>query len=205
MFSLYARRAAYCRNAIAISLSIKNNFHRYLPSQGDTNIVQYIIPYPMPVHMTRASLPSLDKTGHLHAPENTNVCVAQMITPTPQPMGKRVDVAAPATPILPRRIKRPYNKKTPQRLSTHFTSQVGNFPSPCLNHQSAPSANQFAQMFSPSVHYARKPSILSPKTTTVAAEEASSDSGTDDDFFCGDPNILHFADGNSNNIRTLNV
>ena len=155
----------------------------------------------MPVHMTRASLPSQEKTGLISASEDINACAAQVITPNAQPMGKRVDVAAPATLILPRRIKRPYNKKTPQRLSAHFTSSVGNIPSPCLNHHSAPSANQFAQTFSPSTHYSRKPSILSPTTatttTTVATEEASSDSGTDDDFFCGDPNILHFADGNS--------
>lgn len=45
-------RAAYCRNAIAISLSMKNYFYRYLPKERDAKIVQYMIPYTMPQHMT---------------------------------------------------------------------------------------------------------------------------------------------------------
>jgi hypothetical protein len=45
-------RAAYCRNAIAISLSIKNYFDRYLPKDPNAKIVQYTIEYPMPNHLT---------------------------------------------------------------------------------------------------------------------------------------------------------
>ena len=31
---------------------MKNYFYRYLPKERDAKIVQYIIPYPMPLHMT---------------------------------------------------------------------------------------------------------------------------------------------------------
>ena len=189
-------RAAYCRNAIAISLSIKNNFHRYLPSQGDTNIVQYIIPYPMPAHMTRASPPTLDSTDLLVTSEETTVCMAQ-ITPNAPTISRRADVAAPATPILPRRIKRPYNKKTPQGLSAQFLPAGVTLSSPPLNYHPILPANQFTPMYPSGVHYSRRPAVLSPPTVTVATEEASSDSGTDDDFFCSESNMHHFTDGNS--------
>ena len=179
-------RAAYCRNAIAISLSIKNNFHRYLPSQGDTNIVQYIIPYPMPTHMTTPSFFFADSANA----ENESGA------PISQPISRGSSSLVVPPPAVARSVKRPYNKKPPQpRLppatctprssnpSAH-SSLIG-FPAQMTQ---IPSSNTGAPVYpvmpqtSPSVSYTQ------PSHSSAVTEEASSDSGTDDDsyFKCDD-------------------
>ena len=185
-FSLVCR-AAYCRNAIAISLSIKNNFHRYLPSQGDTNIVQYLIPYPMPAHMMRASYPPVEYTNDSAESEKTLQCFPPVVTPRPMSPVKRIGRAAPTTLVQPRRVKRPYIKKTPQRLSPCFApAGIAAFAASLSDTHTM---DHTASVYSTNTNLllGHPPSCPPPSLTFTATEEASSDSGTDDDFFCKSP------------------
>lgn len=49
---LTAHRARFCRQAIALSISIKNHFARVLNQQSDRSaLTQILLPYPMPAHL----------------------------------------------------------------------------------------------------------------------------------------------------------
>jgi hypothetical protein len=198
-YSSFLFRAAYCRNAIAISLSIKNNFHRYLPSQGDTNIVQYIIPYPMPAHMTTASFSFSDAASHTELEPSTQVL--QVTRAEEAPAGL---ITLPPPNV--QRVKRPYNKKSsqsrvlppihPNGLSSlapqvGYSSQIPmpmsnialsgpEFPGHAHNHNHIYPSNP------PAAPYPQPHLSLSLSLAAVT-EEATSDSGTDDDSsFKGD-------------------
>lgn len=158
-------RAAYCRNAIAITLSIKNNFHRYLPSQGDTSIVQYMIPYPMPAHMVNASS-ALTDTASL----NSERC-------SDSPRAKEA-TAQPPSPVKSPLVKRPYNKKRP-RLSVPClsTEEYSCLPFP-QQHQEMLPIHQSSAVPVLNIHYfLGQPHPSSP----LVSDRASSDSGTDDE------------------------
>ena len=187
-FSLVCR-AAYCRNAIAISLSIKNNFHRYLPSQGDTNIVQYIIPYPMPAHMMRASYPPVEYTNDSAESEKTLQCFPPVVTPRPMSPVKRIGRAAPTTLVQPRRVKRAYNKKStsPQKPSPCYASSgIVAFASSLLDTTEIDTpTTMYTPRTSPEREIQSLPcSLIGVTAITALKDEASSDSGTDDEFFC---------------------
>jgi hypothetical protein len=187
-------RAAYCRNAIAISLSIKNNFHRYLPSQGDTNIVQYIIPYPMPAHMTTASFSFSDAVSHMELEPSTQVL--QVTRTEEAPAGTGLISLPPTAPIV-QRVKRPYNKKSSQsRLlppvhPTGVSSVVPlagystQIPMPMSMSNPALSGPEFPGHTQS--HNYTEPHLSLSLSLAAVTEEATSDSGTDDDScFKGD-------------------
>lgn len=165
-------RAAYCRNAIAISLSIKNNFHRYLPSQGDTNIVQYIIPYPMPSHMTTTSFSFAD------CPLLTETAPTQVAVSAPE-KESRVPVVAPTQT---QRVKRPYNKKPPQlRLPLPPQNMLGSVPTVPVGVAPFPQITSLDTIIAHSSYVPSGNPNQVPNPPAAVAEEATSDSGTDDD------------------------
>lgn len=173
---LFLCRAAYCRNAIAISLSIKNNFHRYLPSQGDTNIVQYIIPYPMPAHMTTAAF-SFSSTA-------VNM---ELESSTLNPQAIRAEEASASLLLLPpaivQRVKRPYNKKSsqPRLLPPVHPNGVSSL-APQVGYSSQMSVlNQSVPVFPEHVYPAPIAPYAQPHPSLTVSEEATSDSGTDDE------------------------
>jgi hypothetical protein len=187
-------RAAYCRNAIAISLSIKNNFHRYLPSQGDTNIVQYIIPYPMPAHMTTASFSFSDAVSHMELEPSTQVLQVTRTEETPTGTGL---ISLPPTAPIVQRVKRPYNKKASQSrllppIHPNGVSSLvplagypAQIPMPMSMSNPALSGSEFPGHTHS--HNYTQPHLSLTLSLAAVTEEATSDSGTDDDScFKGD-------------------